>query len=71
MKSSPKDKEEKMCEGCKLCDPYSYKVEVDLFFLNLVETVFGYLKELHPDHYAEGWGEMLQDYKNKVKKDAQ
>lgn len=64
------NKPTKRCEGgCEVCDPYSYKVEVDLFFLNQVKSAYQHLKENSPEHFAEGWMTILDNYiKNVTRK---
>ncbi len=50
------------CTGCRACDPYSYKTEVDLYFLELMKNALESLREEAPEHFARGWLELCNNY---------
>ena len=47
---------EKECDGdCPLCDPESYVVEVDAFFMRKVLGMYESLNRIKKDYYTTPW----------------
>ena len=56
------EKEKKECNGCKLCEPYDYTVEVHLQYLTTIKHALEYLKEKSPENFAQGWLDNTEKY---------
>ncbi len=54
-------KEEKMCEGCIVCDPTSYTIEVDAWFLRITREALEKIRDRIPEAFAKGHLEICND----------
>lgn len=57
-----------MCEGCMFCDPHSYTIEVDAFFLKVMRDALIALEDEAPDRSAPGWLKLCEMYIKEIEK---